>query len=158
MSVSAVVGKEASAGELVVSWACSVDLLVEGWILSDPDLSPGVAGLSTSVALILGVVGYDDVLSGDAVVPGEAELSLGVVPCSVVPEVFELEGDVSDSGFTVADPEAVEVAGDEDSVVELDAVEDSGDSELVTGVVVKLVATVENFFFLHHWWISLQIS
>jgi len=30
LSVSAVVGDEVSAGELVVSWACSVDLLVEG--------------------------------------------------------------------------------------------------------------------------------
>ncbi len=147
LSVSTVVGKEASAGELADKRACSVDLLVEGWILSDPDLSPGVAGLSTSVALILGVVGYDNVLSGDAVVPGEAELSLGVVPRSVVPEVSELEVDVSGSGFAVADPEAVEVFGDEDSVVELEAVEDSGDSELEAGVVVKLVATVENFFF-----------
>jgi hypothetical protein len=155
LSVSAVVGDEVSAGELVVSWACSVDLLVEGWILSDPDLSPGEAGLSTSVVLILGVVGYDNVLSGDAVVPGEAELSLGVVPCSVIPDVFELEVDVSDSGFAVADLEAVEVAGDEDSVVEL---EDSGVSVLVAGVVVELAATLENFFSLHHWWFSLQLS
>ncbi len=135
-------------GELVDKRACSVDLLVEGWILSDPDLSPGVAGLSTSVTLILGVVGYDNVLSGDAVVPGEAELYLEIDPCSVVPEVTELEVDVSGSGFAVADPEAVEVSGDEDLVVELEAVEDSGDSELVAGVVVKLVATVENFFFI----------